>query len=108
MTSFSSPRSYAEHTDSINKLRRHLKTNALLWLNRESAAGHFGFVPSRHVFPVFIVLVFEKQRLLSEKKDKSHQAEQETMNQTSSFPAYDEVYESVHHMVDKFSWTVPG
>lgn len=31
------------------------------------------------------------------------------MNQTSSFPAYDDpLYESAHHMVDKFSWTVPG
>lgn len=31
------------------------------------------------------------------------------MNQASSFPAYDEVlYESAHHMLDKFYWAVTG
>lgn len=83
-----------------------MKTNALLWLRNESTAGHLGFVPSRHMFSVFIVLVLKSKDCCQKKKDKSHQAEKETMNQTSSFPAYDEVlYESVRHMVDKFSWT---
>lgn len=56
------------------------------------------------MFPVFIVFLLLKSKDRCQKKDKSHQAEQETMNQTSAFPAYDEVsYESAHHMVDKFS-----
>lgn len=57
----------------------------------------------------FLLFWFWKAKTAVKKKDKSHQAEQETMNQTSSFPAYDEVlYESARHMVDKFSWIVPG
>lgn len=73
----------------------------------ESTAGHFGFIPSYHVFLVFIVLVLKGKDC--SQKDKSHQAEQETMNQMSFIPEYDEVlFESAHHMVDKFSWTVPG
>ncbi len=92
----------------INKSRGFLKINTLLWLRNESTAGRFGFFPSRHMFPVFIVLLLKSKDCCSG-KDKSHQAEQETMNQTSSFPAYDEVLnESVQHMVDKFYWTLPG
>lgn len=65
MTSLSSPRS---HTDPINKLQRYLKTNALLWLRNESAAGHSGSVPSDHMFPVFIVLVFKKAKTAVRRK----------------------------------------
>lgn len=70
--------------------------------------GHFGVVPSQHMFQVFIVLGLQSKDCC-QKKDKRHQAEQETMNQASSFPVYDEVlYESAHHMLDKFCWVVTG
>lgn len=74
-------------------------------LRTGSGAGHSGFVPSRHMFPVIVVLVLKRNK----KRDKSHQAEIESMNQTSSFPANDEVLDvSVQHMLGQFSWTVPG
>lgn len=87
----------------INKFRRHLKTITPLWLKAESTAGHSGLAPFCHMFSVFIVLGL-KSKDCCQKKDKHHQAEQETMNQVSSFPAY----ESAHHMLDKFFWTVTG
>lgn len=57
----------------------------------------------------FWLFWFLKSKDCCQKKDKSRQAERGAVNQTSSFPAHDEVLcESVRHMVDKFSRTVPG
>lgn len=62
-----------------------------------------------HAICFQLLLFWFLKRNKKKKKDKSHQAEIESMNQTSSFPANDEVLDvSVQHMLGQFSWTVPG
>lgn len=55
----------------------------------KSTADHFGFVPSLHMFLVFLLLFFhQKEKKWFLEKDKNHQAEKEAINQASSFPRY--------------------
>lgn len=58
-----------------------------------------------HICFQFLLFWFEKKKTKAAvKKDKSHQAEQRAVNQTSSSPAHDEaLFKSAQHMVDKFS-----